>query len=68
MQGEPGSIDDTLARLREHRYFANRELATALFLALRMQRPLFLEGELGVGKTELAKAAAGVCGTMLLCL
>ncbi|SAL18842.1 ATPase, AAA family protein [Caballeronia turbans] len=66
MQGEPGSIDDTLARLREHRYFANRELATALFLALRMQRPLFLEGEPGVGKTELAKAAAGVCGTTLL--
>ncbi|KAK48556.1 ATPase [Caballeronia jiangsuensis] len=66
MQGEPASIDDTLARLREHQYFANRELATALFLAFRMQRPLFLEGEPGVGKTELAKAAAGLCGTTLL--
>ncbi|SAK73545.1 AAA family ATPase [Caballeronia ptereochthonis] len=66
MPGEPDSIDDTLARLREHRYFANRELATALFLALKMQRPLFLEGEPGVGKTELAKAAAGLCGTTLL--
>ncbi|EKS69148.1 MULTISPECIES: MoxR family ATPase [Caballeronia] len=62
----PQSIDETLARLREHRYFANRELATALFLALKMQRPLFLEGEPGVGKTELAKAAAGLCGTTLL--
>ncbi|WP_115800250.1 AAA family ATPase, partial [Escherichia coli] len=47
-------------------YFASRELATALFLALRMQRPLFLEGEPGVGKTELAKAAAGLLGTSLL--
>ena len=66
MQGEPGSIDDTLARLREHRYFANRELATALFLALRMQRPLFLEGEPGVGKTELAKALASVLDAPLI--
>jgi MoxR-like ATPase len=63
---EPHSIDDTLARLREQQYFASRELATALFLALKMQRPLFLEGEPGVGKTELAKAAAGLCGTTLL--
>ncbi len=66
MPNEPDSIDETLARLREHQYFANRELATALFLALKMQRPLFLEGEPGVGKTELAKAAAGLCGTTLL--
>ncbi|CCD35976.1 carbon monoxide dehydrogenase D protein [Candidatus Paraburkholderia kirkii UZHbot1] len=56
-----------LARLREHQYFASRELATALFLALKMQRLLFLEGEPGVGKTELAKAA-GLCGTTLLLL
>ena len=66
MPDEPASIDETLARLREHQYFAGRELATALFLALKMQRPLFLEGEPGVGKTELAKAAAGLCGTALL--
>ncbi|MDR5755573.1 MoxR family ATPase [Caballeronia sp. LZ035] len=66
MQDDPASIDETLARLREHQYFATRELATALFLALKLQRPLFLEGEPGVGKTELAKAAAGVCGTTLL--
>jgi MoxR-like ATPase len=45
------SIDDCIAQLQGQGYFASRELATALFLALRMQRPLFLEGEPGVGKT-----------------
>ncbi|WP_455275286.1 AAA family ATPase [Ralstonia thomasii] len=60
------SIDDCLAQLQGQGYFASRELATALFLVLRMQRPLFLEGEPGVGKTELAKAAAGLLGTSLL--
>jgi len=60
------SIDDCIAQLQGQGYFASRELATALFLALRMQRPLFLEGEPGVGKTELAKAAAGLLGTPLL--
>ena len=54
----PGSIDETLALLREHDYIAERSLATALFLALRMERPLFLEGEAGVGKTEVAKVVA----------
>ncbi|TAM01438.1 MAG: MoxR family ATPase [Paraburkholderia sp.] len=63
---QPASIDDTLAQLQSRGYFASRELATALFLALRMQRPLFLEGEPGVGKTELAKAAAAMLGTTLL--
>ncbi|MEK6299046.1 MAG: MoxR family ATPase, partial [Paraburkholderia tropica] len=62
----PATIDDTLAQLEAQGYFASRELATALFLALKMQRPLFLEGEPGVGKTELAKAAAALCGTTLL--
>ena len=60
------SIDSCIAQLQGQGYFASRELATALFLALRMQRPLFLEGEPGVGKTELAKAAAGLLGTSLL--
>ncbi|MGS0622647.1 AAA family ATPase [Ralstonia sp. VS2407] len=60
------SIDNCIAQLQGQGYFASRELATALFLALRMQRPLFLEGEPGVGKTELAKAAAGLLGTSLL--
>ena len=63
---QPASIDDTLAQLAAQRYFASRELATALYLALRMERPLFVEGEPGVGKTELAKAAAGMLGTSML--
>ena len=63
---DPASIDETLAALSGQQYFASRELATGLFLALKMQRPLFLEGEPGVGKTELAKAAAGVLGTQML--
>jgi MoxR-like ATPase len=54
----PKSIDETLALLRKHDYIAERSLATALFLALRMERPLFLEGEAGVGKTEVAKVVA----------
>ena len=63
---QPASIDDTLAQLAAQSYFASRELATALYLALRMERPLFVEGEPGVGKTELAKAAAGMLGTAML--
>jgi MoxR-like ATPase len=51
----PGSIDQTAALLTEADYVAERSLATAVFLALRLGRPLFLEGEAGVGKTELAK-------------
>jgi len=62
----PASIDDTVAQLESHGYFASRELATALFLALNMERPLFVEGEPGVGKTELAKAAAKLVGTPLI--
>ncbi|HTH58907.1 MAG TPA: MoxR family ATPase [Paraburkholderia sp.] len=63
---QPASIDDTVAQLESHGYFASRELATALFLALKMERPLFVEGEPGVGKTELAKAAAKLVGTPLI--
>ncbi len=66
MAMQPESIDDTVTQLEAHGYFASRELATALFLALRMERPLFVEGEPGVGKTELAKAAAALLGTSLL--
>ena len=51
----PTSIDDTLKLLAAADYLADRSLATVLFLALRMGRPLFLEGEAGVGKTEIAK-------------
>ncbi len=52
------SIDGITNALQEAGYFADRRLATAVFLALRLQRPLLLEGEPGVGKTELAKALA----------
>ena len=54
----PQSIDDTAALLARADYVAERSLATALFLALKMERPLFLEGEAGVGKTEIAKVLA----------
>jgi len=52
------SVDATLALLEAQNYVADRRLATAVFLALRMRRPLFLEGEAGVGKTEIAKVLA----------
>ncbi|OGA32425.1 MAG: ATPase [Betaproteobacteria bacterium RIFCSPLOWO2_12_FULL_64_23] len=55
----PKSIDETAALLSRADYVAERSLATALFLALKMERPLFLEGEAGVGKTEIAKVLAG---------
>ncbi|MFN7012597.1 MAG: AAA family ATPase [Allorhizobium sp.] len=56
--GLPGSIDAVIDLLSQHDYLVGRPLATVLFLALRMQRPLFLEGEAGVGKTEVAKVLA----------
>jgi MoxR-like ATPase len=57
-RSNPTSVDATLALLAEGDYVADRSLATALFLALRLGRPLFLEGEAGVGKTEVAKVLA----------
>jgi MoxR-like ATPase len=51
----PSNVDDVVSLLQRHDYFADRRLATSVFLALKMQRPLFLEGEAGVGKTEIAK-------------
>jgi MoxR-like ATPase len=62
----PGSIDDTLSLLSAADYLADRSLATVLFLALRMGRPLFLEGEAGVGKTEIAKVLAATLGRTLI--
>jgi MoxR-like ATPase len=58
MKALPKSIDDTLSLLASADYVAERSLATAIFLALKMKRPLFLEGEAGVGKTEIAKVLA----------
>jgi MoxR-like ATPase len=62
----PASIDHTLALLADGDYVAERSLATAVFLALRMGRPLFLEGEAGVGKTEIAKVLAKTLGRPLI--
>jgi MoxR-like ATPase len=62
----PASIDATLELLASGDYVAERSLATAVFLALRMGRPLFLEGEAGVGKTEIAKVLAATLGRRLI--
>lgn len=62
----PASIDETLAMLSGADYVADRSLATVLFLSLRMKRPLFLEGEAGVGKTEIAKVLASALGRRLI--
>ena len=62
----PATIADLQTRLLDRAYVADRGLATALFLALRLQRPLFLEGEAGVGKTALAAAVAAVLETDLI--
>jgi MoxR-like ATPase len=62
----PHSIDETLALLAGADYVADRSLATVLFLSLRMKRPLFLEGEAGVGKTEIAKVLASALGRKLI--
>src|SRR5262244_956503 len=62
----PNSIDSTLDLLAKADYIADRSLATVLFLALRMGRPLFVEGEAGVGKTEIAKVLASALGRRLI--
>jgi len=62
----PNSIDDTATLLAQADYVAERSLATAVFLSLRMGRPLFLEGEAGVGKTEIAKVLASTLGRRLV--
>lgn len=60
------SIDDTLDDLQSHGYVADRALATSVFLAVQLGKPLLLEGEAGVGKTEVAKVVAAILGTRLI--
>src|ERR1700710_472298 len=62
----PDSIDATLKLLGEANYLADRSLSTVLFLSLRLGRPIFLEGEAGVGKTEIAKVLATTLGRRLI--
>ncbi|MGA7681476.1 MAG: MoxR family ATPase, partial [Pseudolabrys sp.] len=62
----PNSIDSTLDLLAKADYIADRSLATVLYLALRMGRPMFVEGEAGVGKTEIAKVLATTLGRRLI--
>ncbi len=62
----PGSIDDTIHRLAGLDYLADRQLGTCVYLALKLQRPLFLEGEPGTGKTEIARTLATMLGRPLI--
>jgi MoxR-like ATPase len=62
----PASIEEVMSRLGDRRYITDRPLATAIFLALRLGKPLFIEGEAGVGKTEAAKVMAEVLGARLI--
>jgi MoxR-like ATPase len=66
MAAVPRNIEETLALLRQGNYIADRSLATAVFLSLKLKRPLFLEGEAGVGKTEIAKVLAATLGRTLV--
>ncbi|HWK80202.1 MAG TPA: AAA family ATPase, partial [Thermomicrobiales bacterium] len=60
------SVDDLEAALRSQNYVADRGLATTLYLTLKLQRPLLLEGEAGVGKTEIAKVLSAALDTPLI--
>src|SRR5215510_8564097 len=62
----PQSVEDTRQLLAAHRYVADTSLATAVFLSLKLGRPLLLEGEAGVGKTEVAKVLAQALGRRLI--
>jgi MoxR-like ATPase len=66
MPALPASIDETLALMAQADYIADRSLATVLYLSLRMGRPLFVEGEAGTGKTEIAKVLSRTLGRTLI--
>ncbi len=66
MAALPRSVSDTLALLGQGQYVSDRSLATAIYLSLTLNRPLFLEGEAGVGKTEIAKVLAQTLGRRLI--
>ncbi len=65
-RSDPGDVDAVIAGLAGQGYLAGQGVATALFLAMALQRPLFLEGDPGVGKTEIAKALAAWTGGELI--
>ncbi|MEM1417935.1 MAG: MoxR family ATPase [Myxococcota bacterium] len=65
-QGVPGSVDATVELLRSGGYVCDTSLATSVYLALKLCRPLFLEGDAGVGKTEIAKVLAATLGRKLI--
>jgi len=65
-RSELSSVDTVLDRLGEQNYFADRGLATSIFLASELERPLLLEGDAGVGKTEVAKVVAAITGADLI--
>src|SRR3984957_1530850 len=62
----PGTVGELTETLRQGGYLADRGLATALFVAMSMNRPILLEGEVGVGKTEVAKVLAAVFARKLI--
>ena len=66
MADSPASIDDTISALSAEGYVCGRDLATVVYLSLKLGKPLFLEGEAGVGKTEIANALAAALGRRLI--
>src|SRR6188508_3757199 len=66
MQPIPGSVEELTAALGEHAYLADRGLSTSIHLSLALGKPLLLEGEAGVGKTEVAKVLAELLGRRLI--
>ena len=66
MSEAPASVDDVIAALARHDYLADEGLATSIYLAMTLRRPLLLEGEAGVGKTEVAKVLSRWTGGELM--